>query len=109
MAWYNPFSLLRKKSKGNDALERPLFYCGVCRRIILANDMAYDDKAGELYHVGRCARTASGNRAMVDNLDTVLNVDYIDRPEAIRLYMEGHLKQKPSEKERETLEEKIGR
>lgn len=110
MAWYNPVSWVRKKKrKEKEAIERPLFYCGVCDRLILNKEMAYDDNSGELYHVGRCAITASGDIAMIKDLDTILNVDYIDRPEAIRLYLEGQLKEKPGEEEKDDLEQKMGR
>jgi hypothetical protein len=110
MAWYNPVSWFRKKKKKeNNPIERPLFYCGMCDRLIITQDMAFDDNNGELYHIGRCAITASGDIAMINNLDTILNVDYIDRPEAIRLYMEGYLKEKPSEEEKTTLEGRMGR
>ena len=110
MSWYNPLSWLKKRRQRPETrvVEKPWFRCGLCSKAILDDELAFDDDSGKLYHVGKCAITASGDKALLQNLDTVLNVDYINRPIAVRLYLEGRLEQKPTEEEKSELEEKAG-
>jgi hypothetical protein len=98
-----------RKKPGPEPVEQPVFYCSLCDRVIDEQEMAFDAETGRLYHTGRCALDMNGRINEVNDTRNVLNVDYIDRPVAVRLYLEGRLMEKPGEREKIDLEEKMGR